>query len=135
MRAKSNTCGDTMEVERIVPDVDFIYLVQVGCEGMAPLQIPQPIIESCLSGFRNGQSVSVDSGRWGCAFCAHAAVRTCSGRQKRKAQGSHRFQTKWARHEIRGAALQSEHIRKHSFSAAHKFAEAFFAPDAPLKDC
>ena len=74
-------------------------------------------------------------GQWalGCTFCAHAAVRTCSGRQKRKAQGSHRFQTKWARHEIRGATLQSEHIRKHSFSAAHKFAEAkFFAPDAPL---
>ena len=76
-------------------------------------------------------------GQWalGCAFCAHAAVSTCSRqrRQTGRGQRSPRRLAKWSRHEVRPEHLQSEHIRKHALSGAHKLAEAsFFAPDAPL---
>ena len=65
MRAGRNTCAGTMEVAKIVPDVDFIFSEKVGCELMVPHRIPEPIIGLRLSGFKNGRSISKDSGRWG----------------------------------------------------------------------
>ena len=65
MRPERNTCAGTMEVGTIVPDVDSIYLVPVGCERMVPQRIPERMIEFNLSGFKKGRRVSKDSGRWG----------------------------------------------------------------------
>ena len=102
-------------------------------------------------------------GGWGlgCVFCASAAclqrdtpvaqphrhnvksaidvdAAHCQGEHKRttpsKSHAGPRFHTKWARHEISYSHLQSEHIRKHSFSQAHKLSTArYFAPDVPVK--
>ena len=55
-----------MEVARIVPGVDFIFMVQVGLERMVPYKIPEePMFGPCVSGFKNGRSICKDSGRWG----------------------------------------------------------------------
>ena len=52
---------------------------------------------------------------------------------KRESSGIPRLLAKWSRHEVRHAHWQSEHIRVHAFSQAHKLAEArFFAPEAPF---
>ena len=95
-------------------------------------------------------------GQWGigCAFCAHHLRNAKTnaqppGRERKsqapprhrsngslvtgRAQASPRLLAKWARHDVRCAYLQSEHIRKHAFSQAHKLAtERFFAPETPL---
>ena len=78
-------------------------------------------------------------GQWalGCAFCAHAAVSTCSrqGRQRKgRALPSLRYLGKWAFHEVRAAHLESKHIRQHASSQVHKLAAArFFASPGRLR--
>ena len=58
-----------MEVARIVPGVDFIFMVQVGLERMVPYKIPEePMFGPCVSGFKNGRNISKDSGRLGAHF-------------------------------------------------------------------
>ena len=74
-------------------------------------------------------------GAWalGCSFCAAWLTRLAGEPALRT--GRARFNTRWARFEVRSSWLQASHIRQHAedYEGHRIAAEAYFRPDAPAQ--